>query len=61
MWIGTPCSRSTIASGASKNVASSLRAFSASTTVGNSVKRCDTNRVPVVVVFVAKSVTGQVR
>ena len=61
MWIGTPCSRSTIASGARMNVASILRALSASTTVGKSVKRCETNRVLVVVVFVAKSVTGQVR
>ena len=42
------------------NVASILRALSASTTVANSVKRCESNRVAVVV-FVAKSVTGHVR
>jgi len=61
MWIGTPCSRSTIASGARMNVASILRALSASITVGNSENRCDSKRVPVVVDLVAKSVTGHVR
>jgi hypothetical protein len=53
MWIGTFCSRSTIASGASRNVASILRAFSDSTTVGKSGKRCESKRVPVVVERVA--------
>ena len=42
------------------NVASSRPLFIVSTTVGKSVKRCDSNRVEGLV-FDAKSVTGQVR
>ncbi len=42
------------------NVASSRPLLSVSTTVGKSVKRCDSKRV-VALVRVAKSVTGQVR
>ena len=41
----TPCSRSFIASGAIMNVASSRPLFTVSTTVGKSVKRCDSKRV----------------
>ena len=61
MRIGTPCARSTIASGARRKVASILRALSASTTVGNSLKRCESKRVDEVVVLEAYEVTGQVR
>jgi hypothetical protein len=41
----TPCSRSFMARGAIMNVASSRPLFRVSTTVGKSVKRCDSNRV----------------
>ena len=56
----TPCSRSFIASGAIMKVASSRPPLSVSTTVGKSVKRCDSKRVERLV-FDAKSVTGHVR
>ena len=41
----TPCSRNFIASGAIMNVASSRPLLTVSTTVGKSVKRCDSKRV----------------
>jgi len=45
----SPCSRSFMARGAIMKVASSRPLFTVSTMVGKSVKRCDSNRVAVLV------------